>query len=121
MLKRWSLQSLGFKSKHRVAFSEYAKIDPIRQSVFENKGHHQVINLIAIAETEDPKILAFDEGAQQQRIQIFEEYANGGLEILEGVLRGASNYSEEILLFLNKEKEHATTIDEEFDLSLFTD
>jgi dnd system-associated protein 4 len=40
------------------------------------------------------------------RNQIFEEYANGGLELLQNELRGAVDYTERIVLMLSYERNH---------------
>ncbi|MFM6079052.1 MAG: DNA phosphorothioation-associated protein 4, partial [Dolichospermum sp.] len=56
---------------------------------------------------------------EKQRNGIFEEYANGGLEILQNELRGAVDYSERILLFLSYERANNPKEDEEFDLTKF--
>ncbi len=52
-------------------------------------------------------------------IKFFEEYANGGLEILETQIRGSVNYTERILLFLQREHQTIDGEDGEFDLSRF--
>ncbi|MFM7369428.1 MAG: DNA phosphorothioation-associated protein 4, partial [Sphaerospermopsis kisseleviana] len=56
---------------------------------------------------------------EKQRNEIFEEYANGGLEVLQGELKGAVDYSERILLFLQHEKLNNKRRNEEFDLTRF--
>ncbi|MFM6860609.1 MAG: DNA phosphorothioation-associated protein 4, partial [Dolichospermum sp.] len=55
----------------------------------------------------------------KQRNGIFEEYANGGLEILQNELRGAVDYSERILLFLSYERANNPKEEKEFDLTKF--
>ena len=42
-----------------------------------------VIHLIGLVESTDPQILNPDQDKMDLRIQLFEEYANGGLEILQ--------------------------------------
>ncbi|MBH8564430.1 DNA phosphorothioation-associated protein 4 [Nostoc sp. CENA67] len=112
--------SLGTRRKKIVPLKEIAKKpEPIKQSVFANRGYEPVINLLAISHTKDTKILAFDEESENERIRIFEEYANGGLEILEDQLRGSVNYLEQILLLLISERNNSQTPNGEFDLSEF--
>ena len=82
------------------------------------------LKLIAIAEIKDTKILSsIDKESEEKRIYIFEEYANGGLDILRNELRGAVDYSERLLLILNndryKKKESTANEQQEFDLSRF--
>jgi dnd system-associated protein 4 len=111
--------ALGAKRKKRVPLVEFARdLDPIRRDYFDNNRCELLINLLAIAETQDQKILADEEKADEQRIKVFEEYANGGLEILQYELRGAVDYSERILLILSSERIQQQP-DEDFDLSRF--
>ncbi|XGV96538.1 MAG: DNA phosphorothioation-associated protein 4 [Leptolyngbya sp. BL-A-14] len=111
--------AVGAKQGRREPIKEYSKeIDPIRQDIFYGKGYDQVINLLAIEASNEPKILAFDDKTEEERIKIFEEYANAGLEILEGILKGSVEYSEQILLFISSEKD-SPIVEEEFDLTSF--
>ena len=111
--------ALGAKRKKRVPLVEFARdLDPIRRDYFDNNRCELLINLLAISETQDQKILADDDNSDEQRIKIFEEYANGGLEILQDELRGAVDYSERILLILSFERIQ-TQEEEDFDLSRF--
>ena len=78
------------------------------------------MKLIAIEATENINIITPDRAEfEQQRIQIFEEYANGGLELLEQELRGAVDYTERILLMLSTSKNREPSLSTEFDLSQF--
>ena len=78
-----------------------------------------LIKLLALNETEDIQILSSkEEEYEDKRTQVFEEYANGGLELLQNELRGAVDYSERILLFLSYERVQQEK-QEEFDLSKF--
>ncbi len=111
--------ALGAKRKKRVPLVEIARdLDPIRRDYFDNNRSELLINLLAISETQDQKILADDDKSDEQRIKIFEEYANGGLEILQEELRGAVDYSERIILILSSEREKQQQ-EEDFDLSKF--
>lgn len=113
--------ALGAKRKRRTPLKEVSKRDPdpIPQEHFVNKGYEMVIKLLAIAETKDKQVLASDEEYDDERINIFEEYANGGLEILQDELRGAVDYSAQLLLFLNSERVKSDLKDNEFNLSRF--
>ena len=111
--------ALGAKRKKRVSLVEFARdLDPIRRDYFDNNRCELVINLLAISETQAQNILADDEKSDEQRIKIFEEYANGGLEILQDELRGAVDYSERIILILSSERIQQQQ-EEDFDLSKF--
>jgi len=112
--------ALGIKQERREPIHEYSKeIDPIRQDVFYSKGYDQAINLLGIAGTNNPKILGSNDEAEAERIKVFEEYANAGLETLAEALKGVVDYSEQFLIFLSKEKSKSTIGDEEFDLTHF--
>jgi len=113
--------ALGMKCGRREPIAEYSReIDPIRQDIFQNRGYDQVINLLAVVSSNNPKILASTDEAEAERVKIFEEYANAGLEILEGVLKGSVNHTESLLMFLSAERETKDVQeDEEFDLSRF--
>jgi dnd system-associated protein 4 len=112
---------LGAKQQQRVTLGEISKKEPgpISSEVFIARGYDAVMKLIAIAATENINVISPDRSEfEQQRIQIFEEYANGGLEILQQELRGAVDYTERILLMLSTPfTETATSA--EFDLSKF--
>jgi dnd system-associated protein 4 len=115
--------ALGAKHKRRVPLGEVSKREPspIRLEYFISMGHDRVIKLLGITETRDIKILSpsNEEQYENQRNHIFEEYANGGLEILQTELRGAVDYTERILLILSSERFNQEPQNEEFDLSKF--
>lgn len=114
--------ALGAKHKKRVPLGEISKREPspIRLEYFASVGNDVVIKLLGMTETQDIKILSINEEEYDtQRNHIFEEYANGGLEILQNELRGAVDYSERILLFLSYERMNEEKQDEEFDLTKF--
>lgn len=114
--------ALGAKRKKRVPLEEISKRDPlpIGIEIFVSRGYDVAIKLLAIAETKDVNIISpNDENAESQRIQIFEEYANGGLEILADELRGSVDYSERLLLMLISERDKQNRAEGEFDLTRF--
>ncbi|MGJ3248911.1 MAG: DNA phosphorothioation-associated protein 4 [Elainellaceae cyanobacterium] len=109
---------LGMSCKIRVPLGKFSRKDPdaVLQDQFRNPV---IIGLVAVAATQDPKILLDDEDHDLQRVQIFQEFANGGLEILQDKLRGAVDYSEQILLFLKAQRHQHSSGTEEFDLTKF--
>lgn len=114
--------SLGVRRKRRVALGEISVRDPgpISVEIFVSRGYDRVIKLLAITETKDPKVLSpFDATAEEQRNHIFEEYANGGLEILREELRGAGDYTDRILLILMSERFKENEPVGDFDLRNF--
>lgn len=113
--------TLGRKYQKRLPLESIAKEpSPISLEVFISRGYDLLIKLLAIAETEDPKIIStYESLAEEKRAIIFEEYANGGLEKLQEDLKGAVDYSERILLILNNERFKKETENKEFDLTKF--
>ncbi len=114
--------ALGAKHKKRVPLGEISKREPapIRLEYFNSMGHDRVIKLLGCTETKNIKILSpLEEGFDVQRNEIFEEYANGGLEILQVELRGTVDYTERILLLLSYERSNRETQEEEFNLTKF--
>ena len=114
--------SLGIKHDRRSPFTEVSQSEPapISLEVFISRGYERLINLIAVVCTQDIKVLSTEEeSAEATKVQIFEEYANGGLAYLQQELRGAVDYTDRLVLILNAERFSKETSDEEFDLSRF--
>lgn len=114
--------TLGSRRQKRIPLGEISQREPapISLEVFISRGYDWVIKLLAVAEVKNTDILnPTQEAAENQRILIFEEYANGGLEILREELRGAVDYAERILLMLSVERNQEEKINEEFDLRRF--
>lgn len=78
---------IGWKHQKRVSLG--ARGEAIRWDVMVNRyGTEAIMDMIAVAShPDDPSILA--DNRQEERIAIFEEYANGGLEIIQERLRAA--------------------------------
>ncbi|MGB3405076.1 MAG: DNA phosphorothioation-associated protein 4 [Microcoleaceae cyanobacterium] len=114
--------TLGLKRKKRVPVETVSKREPapISMEVFISRGYDVAIKLISLSETQDTAILSqYHSDAETQRTQIFEEYANGGLEILQEEFRGSVDYTSQILLLLTAERNQTQSTSEEFDLSRF--
>lgn len=113
---------LGKRRQKRIPVDGLSKRDPgpISLEVFISRGYDRIIKLVAITETENIKLLSpFDPEAEEKRALIFEEYANGGLEILQEECRGTVDYSERLLLILIAERDRPSQPQGEFDLSRF--
>lgn len=114
---------LGAKHNKRVPLGEISKREPspIGQEHFLIKGYDFVIKLLAIIEAKDLYILSLEnEKYENQRLRIFEEYANGGLDILQNELRGSVDYSERLLLIMIAKRFSDRTQEvSSFDLSRF--
>jgi dnd system-associated protein 4 len=73
---------LGFHLDKRVPFQESG--EPIRFNIFVNNGYGYLPDLLALATKNDAKCLA--EVATEERLRLFEEFANGGLLVLAETL-----------------------------------
>lgn len=91
--------------------------EPIRQEVFDRQGYDTVMNLIAVYSENDPSVLANTDDMVERRAVAFEEYANGGLEILQEELRGAVDVFEAILLIVNSQRKQTNNEIGTFDLT----
>lgn len=113
--------ALGVKRKKRIPIEEVSRKEPepIPQEHFISRGYEGVINILAFTAVQDIDVLKKDEITEEERIKIFEEYANAGLQILKDNLKGSVSYLEHILLFLSLEKAGSTVQCQEFDLSHF--
>jgi dnd system-associated protein 4 len=76
--------ALGWNQRRRVPLKN-AGGEPIRWATMTNRlGTEDVVDMVAAAHSGDPQILTAPR--VNERISIFEEYANGGLEYLEATL-----------------------------------
>jgi dnd system-associated protein 4 len=88
--------ALGYANRRREPFSKSS--EPIDWSVFSGFGDEALVNMLPIAEEERLELLAperFDE-----RIRWFEEYANGGLSLLQQRLASSTQEPLDIILDL---------------------
>ncbi len=113
--------ALGMKDGKRVPLGEISQEPgPINLEVFITRGYDLLIKLVAIAETKEFLILSdYDPEMEKRRIEIFEEYANGGLDRLGNELLGQVDYTNSILLLLKYEKSKKRKTEGEFDLRKF--
>jgi dnd system-associated protein 4 len=94
--------ALGASDGDPIPFSDTAG-DPIRKSVFISAGYESLINILAVAFTKDPNVLSNTDEMEDRRAQIFEGYANRGLNLLSTALMGEMDHTNGIrLLILNK-------------------
>ncbi len=112
--------ALGIQKGRFVPFEEKdasREIDPIRQEQFASKGYDRIIDLISLVHERNPKNLVDNAEYEAKRISIFEAYANGGLEILEDIVQGSSDVSQQILLLITSAKNQSVTKEDDLDLS----
>jgi dnd system-associated protein 4 len=91
--------------------------EPIRQSVFDRQGYDTMMNLLALQADARPEVLSDSEESINTRATIFEEYANGGLEILQDELRGARDVLESVVLLISSQRQPRDDGGGVFDLS----
>jgi dnd system-associated protein 4 len=95
--------ALGYSKNSRLAFEQTS--EPIPWSVFSGAGHETLVNLLAVVSSRDFDILSaerFDE-----RLVLFEEFANGGLHAIDELLARADRQSLDVILDLIMESEGA--------------
>lgn len=75
---------LGFQEKRRVKLASVDSGKAIEQSVFGNCGAWPgILYLMSLVETGNSDILSSSPEHEDKRVTIFQEYANGGLEIMQ--------------------------------------
>lgn len=99
---------VGFHYQRRLPLGETSRKDPDPIPLNQFKDA-QIIDLIAVAHEQDAKVLMHDEDHEQMRANLFQEYANGGLQILEEKLRGVDGYLNHILLMLMNQQQQSET------------
>jgi dnd system-associated protein 4 len=108
---------IGAKRKQREPLEKISlkDPDPIPQDQFFRRGYESIISLLAIVSIKEPKVLSSSEEYEDQRLRVFEEYANAGFRILRDELSGSEDYTKQILLILMKarldEKDDAMDLD----------
>jgi dnd system-associated protein 4 len=73
---------LGHSRSLSVSFENSA--EPVPWHIFENSGKDSVVNLVAAVASEDFAIVGTDRFSD--KLKVFEEYANGGLQILSELI-----------------------------------
>ena len=75
---------LGYSEGKRIPLDSDSGKEDVSYQQFERGDAEDLIYLIALAETKDPEILK--DGEESRCAEIFEEYANGGLQILRDAM-----------------------------------
>lgn len=112
---------IGVKRRKREPLEKISMKDPdpIPQEQFFTRGYESIINLLAILNIRDLKVLSSTDEYENLRLRIFEEYANAGFRILRDELSGSDDYTKQILLILTKARLDDKNEDEDIDLNLF--
>lgn len=93
--------ALGYAKSTRQAFDQTS--EPISWSVFSGAGHEALVNMISVMSSQDFDILSAERFGE--RLLMFEEFANGGLHVIEELLARADRQSLDIILDLIMESE----------------
>ena len=108
--------ALGFRRGNRKPFKKHS--DPIDLDVFRSDFDRTIMSMIAIEENGDPNMLAPSNEAE--RVLCFEEYANGGLEIMKREISdGKQDWREGLLSLIHREKDDQTILDDITELANF--
>lgn len=101
---------LGWKERKREPLGDSDASVAVPPSVFANNcpSWPGLIYLISIVQSEEPSVLSSDDDADEARIRLLEEYANGGLAYLAERLEPSSYSVGSVAAFLI---EHMLTLD----------
>lgn len=106
---------LGFSEMRRLPLDRKAGVEDVSYQRFEMGDSDDLIYLIALAETKDPKIL--NEGEEKKCAEIFEEYANGGLHIIQDAInKGGGEYLERDIFEMLMERGYLSSPHEDSDM-----
>jgi len=107
---------LGYSENRRIPLDREPGTEDVSYQQFERGDAEDLIYLIALAETKDPEILK--DGRESSCAEIFEEYANGGLQILrDAMLQSGGEYPDRDILELLHKSGYLNAEDTEPDVS----
>jgi dnd system-associated protein 4 len=107
---------LGYSENRRLPLDREQGLEDVSYQQFERGDAEDLIYLIALADSKDPEIVK--DGEESRCAEIFEEYANGGLQIIhQAMLRGGGEYPDRDVLELLREHNYLNIEDEEPDVS----
>ncbi len=100
---------VGFKNGRREPLASIQSGEGIRQDSFANNPVWLgTVYLLGLVETEgSTDVLRASEDSEDERIQIFEEYANGGLAILKEAFAASNGSLDDLLTFIQSQTESA--------------
>ena len=111
--------ALGFKNGRRDPLINADTGDAIRQEIFGNSpAWPGVLFLMGLVETNATDVLMASEEAEDQRIKVFEEYANGGLAILEDYFKVGSCNLDGLLNFIQSQTAEVQTTKPDLQISI---
>jgi dnd system-associated protein 4 len=93
---------VGIQTTRREELGNYDRGKGIDQSTFGNSSAWPgILHLISLADTGSPDVLASSPQAEEDRIRAFEEYANGGLAVLQEHFSGGLVDLDGLLSFID--------------------
>jgi len=103
---------VGFKNGRREALNSTQSGEGIRQDSFANNPVWLgTLYLLGLVETGSTDVLRSAEDAENERIRIFEEYANGGLELLKEQFETSNGSLDTLMMFIQSQTESVSTPD----------
>lgn len=97
---------VGMKNNARTPIKAADPGKGIDQSTFGNcPAWPGVLYLMALAETQKSEILSGSQEAEDERVILFQEYANGGLAILNNFFTGRAIDLDGLLAFIETQRE----------------
>ncbi|WP_299405322.1 DNA phosphorothioation-associated protein 4 [Acaryochloris sp. IP29b_bin.148] len=93
---------IGIRNNKRLKLHSvsYEGLDRVPQDQFRDP---ELMSLLSICDLQSFSVLADDSKLDRQRVEVFQEYANGGLEIIGQKISGSVDYTDQILLMLEAE------------------
>lgn len=92
---------VGAKNGRREPLKSPDSGSAIRQDIFGNcNAWPGILYLLSVAETEDASLLSGDNDGDNQRITLFEEYANGGLTVLQEYFKSTPLNTDSLLTYI---------------------
>lgn len=101
---------LGQYRKRRESFEKTS--EPVGIHIFRGDYDAAILNCIGLCETGDPAIMGA--GKEAERIRIFEEYACGGLQVIEEeIYQGAGSWDQLLLsMVASQAKQEGSVLDD---------
>lgn len=98
---------IGFKNNIRLPLRETDPGKGIDQTTFGNcPAWPGILYLFALAETSKSEILSKSQEVENERVAVFQEYANGGLQILQDFFHSRTIDFDGLLDFIDNQNEN---------------
>jgi dnd system-associated protein 4 len=111
---------VGMKAKRREPLKAIEAGKGIDQATFGNSSSWPgILYLMGLAESGDSRMIEGNSDGEDQRIQLFQEYANGGLSILKEFFQGRPINTEGMIAFIESHQTGKGQLDAvDLDLSI---